>query len=352
VLLKYVRKKMNTLYNIYNIKSTKYGRNFMSTVLAQRIALFLLVLLCCSCSKENAKIYSGYVEAKLLYLSNPHGGKLQELPVSRGQAIKTSQKLFVLDPNPEQLDFENSQSAINEAVSNLKNLETGMRSTEIAAIEAQIEQVTKELAFYEKEADRYKKLFGKGATSHKSYDEASRNYFTTKARLTRLQADLGTAKLPARPDLINAAMARVAGAKANSSKIDWILSQKSETSPQDGVIYDTYYDIGEYVPPGKAIVSLLVPNNIKVIFYVPQSDLSHLTVNQSLELRCDNCNASVPAKIQFISQVAEYTPPVIYSENSREKLVFKVEAAFSSPSSTALLPGQPVDIYLIAKKSS
>jgi HlyD family secretion protein len=50
--------------------------------------------------------------------------------------------------------------------------------------------------------------------------------------------------------------------------------------------------------------------------------------------------------VSYISPHAEYTPPVIYSQESRSKLVFMIEAVFDPGTSVNLHPGQPVDVHL------
>lgn len=65
-----------------------------------------------------------------------------------------------------------------------------------------------------------------------------------------------------------------------------------------------------------------------------------------MTLRCDGCGEPVAAKISFISQQAEYTPPVIYSREQRSKMVFLVEARPVPADAMRLRPGQPVDVSL------
>jgi HlyD family secretion protein len=48
--------------------------------------------------------------------------------------------------------------------------------------------------------------------------------------------------------------------------------------------------------------------------------------------------------VSFIYPQAEYTPPVIYSQDFRAKLIFMVEARFDPDTAKLLKPGQPVDV--------
>jgi len=95
-----------------------------------------------------------------------------------------------------------------------------------------------------------------------------------------------------------------------------------------------------------SVASLLPPGNVKARFYVPETSLGSITLGQDVQLRCDGCPGPVAAKISFVSQQAEYTPPVLYSKESRSKLVFLIEARTSPEDAARLHPGQPIDVTL------
>jgi HlyD family secretion protein len=120
----------------------------------------------------------------------------------------------------------------------------------------------------------------------------------------------------------------------------WRQEQKSVAAPVAGLVHDTYFVEGEWVPAGRPVASLLPPGNVKVRFYVPEAALSSMSLKKEIEVRCDGCTPA-QARISYISSQAEYTPPVLYSKESRHKLVFLVEARLES---SPLRPGQPVDV--------
>jgi HlyD family secretion protein len=144
---------------------------------------------------------------------------------------------------------------------------------------------------------------------------------------------------------------QVAGAEANVSALDaalaraeWDLSQKRQTAPVAGSVFDTLYREGEWVAAGRPVVALLPPQHVKVRTFVPQPWLGSIHVGDALEVRVDGAKEPYTAKVSFISPRAEYTPPVIYSRESREKLVFMVEGVFDAAAAAKLHPGQPVDV--------
>jgi HlyD family secretion protein len=108
--------------------------------------------------------------------------------------------------------------------------------------------------------------------------------------------------------------------------------------------------LGERVPAKIPVVSLLAPGDIKVVFFIPEPQLSLIKLDQQILIGCDHCATKIAAKVTFISPKAEFTPPVIYSEQSRSKLVYRIEARFAPEDQTKLHPGQPVDIFLNGQK--
>jgi HlyD family secretion protein len=134
---------------------------------------------------------------------------------------------------------------------------------------------------------------------------------------------------------IRTEMARVNAAETR-------LKRRKLVSTVNGSVQEIYFRPGEYVSAGRAVLSLLPPNNIKIRFFVPETLLPKVTLGQPVEIHCDGCKANVPARVTYISRTSEFTPPVIYSLEERSKLVYLVEARTGTPGE--LRVGQPVDV--------
>ena len=122
------------------------------------------------------------------------------------------------------------------------------------------------------------------------------------------------------------------------------LARRKLLSPVEGLVQQVYYRPGETVPVGRPIVSLLPPGNVKVRFYVAEPLLARVAIGDPIRFGCDGCPPDMEGKITFISRNAEYTPPVIYSMEERNKLVYLVEARPTDPK--ALRVGQPIDVTI------
>jgi HlyD family secretion protein len=133
------------------------------------------------------------------------------------------------------------------------------------------------------------------------------------------------------------------------AKAEWDLSQKRQNAPQAGLVYDTLFRVGEWVGPGRPVVALLPPNHVKVRAFVPETEIAKFRPGDPVRVTMDGGAQPLAGKISYISPKAEYTPPVIYSRETRDKLVFMIEILFEPSIGAQLHPGQPVDVELEAR---
>lgn len=133
-------------------------------------------------------------------------------------------------------------------------------------------------------------------------------------------------------------------AKANLEWSKTRLARRRASSPADGTVQEVYYRPGETVPPGRPVIALLPPGNLKIRFFTPEMLLPDVKYGQTVNVSCDGCGTGLTAKVSFIAKSAEYTPPVIYSREERAKLVFLIEARPAQPEKFRV--GQPVTVTL------
>jgi HlyD family secretion protein len=238
--------------------------------------------------------YSGYAEGELVYVASPIGGEVQTLAVQRGDQAKKGAPLFLLER-------EEEKAARLEAEETLRESRTRLDKANL-------------------DYNRAKSLRDKRVTSPEDFDTAQQ---------TLLAAQHNTA-------------ARQRGLE----QADWRYRQKEKTAPVSGLIYDTYYRPGEWVPPGTPVVSVLPPEYLKARFFVPEPDLGKFTIGAPVEIHLDGLPAPLPGRVSFVSPNAEYTLPIIYSRENRDKLVFLVEASLAPEHAARLHPGAPLEVHL------
>lgn len=325
-----------------NMASTKNTEAFFKR-LNRHFFLLLALLLICSCDKPSVKPYQGYVEGEFVYIASPLGGRLETLNARRGETVKQGDLLFALEHDLEEAVVREASQKYRQAMDRLANLEKGKRPSEIQAITAKLKSAQAGLELARLEYDRRVKLNRKQFISQETLDRARTEYDQMKRQVQSIGADLKTARLGARPDEIKAAQAEADAVSEQLVQARWNLDQKKQAARKEGLIFDTYYYSGEWVPPGRPVVSLLPPENIKVRFFVPEKVVGRLSPGEKVWVSLDG-GGRVPAAIAFISPRAQYTPPVIYSSQTRAKLVFMIEATVEPADALRLHPGQPVDV--------
>ena len=287
--------------------------------------------------------YLGYVEGETSLIAPPVAGRLVERPVDRGGQVKKGDLLFVIDPVLAKAEVARTEGALAESQARYENLLKGKRQEEKDVTTLQRKETEAALVMAEIELKRQTELVTKGYSTRKDYEQADSQARQLRSRAASLGAQERVNELAARPDEIAAAKAMVDQNQANLDQARKRLDDLMPVAPEDGLIENTFFNIGEWVPAGTPVVSLLPPFRVKLRFYVPEEDVAHARMGQEVSFTCDSCPPDLKAKIIYISPRSEFTPPVIYSQTARTKLVFLVEAR-PDATQAKLSPGMPVTV--------
>lgn len=310
----------------------------------KRLLVGLLAVGLAGCQRSGSERVQGYVEGEYVYVASPLAGQLDTLAVQRGQQVKKGDLLFVLENGSEKAQRDEAARKLAQAQSNLEDAKRGMRPSELDALKAQLQQAEAASVWSSQEFDRQEKLVRTGASAKQELDRTRAARDQDGQRVEQLRADLRTAQLGSREDQIAAAAAAVRAQEAALAQAEWALAQKTQASPAAGLVFDTLYRQGEWVPAGRPVAALLPPENIKVRAFVPEPRIGSIRQGQAVRVFVDGVDAPYEGRVSFLSPQAEYTPPVIYSQESRGKLVFMVEAVFPPEVAARLHPGQPLDV--------
>jgi HlyD family secretion protein len=307
---------------------------------------FLFMALLAGCQSAEEEKFQGYVEGEPVLVAAQQSGQLTSLMVQRGDEVKSGTPLFSQDQATEAASVSQAQAQLAQAQAQQSNLATGKRPPEIAVIEAQLKDAEARRTLSAEQLARQQALVAKGFVSAESLDQARTQLARDQAGVAQMRAQLASARLPGRKEERAGAQAQVLASQAALEQSTIRLEQKSQVAPVSGQVQDIYYRTGEWAAPGQPVVSILPAENIKVRFFVPESTLGALRTGQAVAIHCDGCPATVPATIRFISTTAEYTPPVLFSEKNRHRLVYLVEAWPQPKDAAQLHPGQPVSVTL------
>lgn len=286
----------------------------------------------------------GYVEGDYVRVGSPSAGTLDSVAVREGDHVAAGAPLFALDTLIERAARDQAQADLARAESQLADLTKGKRPDELKAIAEQKAQAQASLRLSEATLKRQSALAKSDFASRAALDQANAAVAADRAQVRRLDAEYRVATLGARPDEIAAQEALVGQKRLELAKAEKRLADLAPVAPAEAEVEKVYYRKGEVVPAGGPVVSLLPPGNVKLVFFLPEPRLGALKVGDTVRYSCDSCQKG-EARVSFVSTQSEYTPPVIYSVESRDKLVFRIEArGVSMP--LGLHPGQPVDVIL------
>ena len=304
-----------------------------------------------ACGDKPEPAWSGYAEGDYVYVAAPLAGTLSVLHVQSGQQVARGKPLFALEAQSEQAARAEAQARLAAAGFQAANIEKGKRPPELAVQQAQLAQARSQVLLAQRDFNRRAAIVETGAISRADFDASRTALEQARAHVSELEAALQVGRLPARGDERAAADAQVEAARQVLRQNEWREQQKQQAAPADGVVSDTFFRAGEFVAAGQPVLALLPPGNIKARFYVAEPELPTVALGQTVRLSCDGCGNAIDARVSFIATQPEYTPPVIYSNAQRSKLVFLVEARPLQPADAARLrPGQPLDVRAAAKR--
>lgn len=270
----------------------------------KRALAMLFVLFLGACGKADDPAWLGYAVGDNAFVAAPLAGWVAKLAVQRGDSVKTGQLLFTLDDTSQASARDQALAAI------------ALADGQMSEAEASLELARKELV-------RQSGLLRDSAGTKQNYDVTKASYDQAMAKVAQIGAQ--------------AAQARAALANAS-----YLLSERDVIARASGRVEDVFFRAGEYAPAMTPVISILPPENVYVRFFVPETQFARVKLGQKVAISCDGCPSGITATIRFIAQQEEFTPPVIFSIGSREKLVFKIEAR--APGGLKLNPGEPVQV--------
>lgn len=297
------------------------------------------------CQDAETGRLQGYAEAEYVYVSSPVGGTLGRLLVRRGDRVDPGAGLFVLERAREAAAVKEAEARVSEAESRLADARKGIRPSELESLRAQLRQAEASLTLSRREYGRLDQLVRSGASARDELDRARAALESDLALRDRIRADLVTGELGAREDLVAAAAEAAAAQEAALTQARWNHDQKSQAAPAGGLVFDALFREGEWVPAGRPVVALLPPENIRVRAFVPEERLGAVRHGDPARVHVDGA-PPLDGRVSYISPQAEYTPPVIFSRETRSKLVYLIEISFDGDTAARLHPGQPVEVEL------
>jgi HlyD family secretion protein len=277
---------------------------------------------------------SGYIEAENLYLAAPQSGTLATISAVEGGRVAAGQALFTIDPAT--LSAQGEQARAGEVAAR----------TQIASAAASAQQAQSEANAAAASAERARRDLARleAVRRDDAAAVAGKDLDAARAALREANARVAAARdtANARRAQVDVARAQAAQAGGGTREVAIRVGQLSPAAPSNGRVQDVFYQRGEWVPANQPVVSLIPDDKVKLRFFVPEREVARYRPGRRVRFACDGCATGLIAVIRFVSARPEFTPPVIFSRDSRDTLVFMVEALPDKPA--GLNPGLPVDV--------
>ena len=295
-----------------------------------------------------APLAVGYVEGEFVLLAPIDVSQVTELSVKRGDRVESGSVIATLDEGDALIAVAQAEAGLAQAEAQLADIKIGKRPEEIAVLEATLRSAKAQSEESARVLARISDLYKRGTATKAQLDEATTQVEVGEAAISQAEANLAVAHLPARPEVIKAVENQVKQARATLDQANWRLSKRRITAPTAGRIDDVIRNPGDLAGPSAPVVSLLPDGAVKLKVYVPEGSFSSVAAGDVLAVNCDGCKPGLTARVSYVSPDPEFTPPVIYSLETRQKLVYLVEAR-PEGDATSLQPGLIVDVSLSAQ---
>jgi HlyD family secretion protein len=280
--------------------------------------MMLSALLLAACGQRNDYL-QGYAEADYIFVAPQDPGLVSTLAVREGAEVKAGAPLFTLNP-------ERAEASYQAAEAQGRTNRARVAAQAVAEAEANAQLAARDF-------ERTRALYERNFVAKVKLDQDRSRLDAARAEVQRVRAERSTA---VQEDAAAAAQADLARTQ---------LHDRAIAAPVAGRVERIFLRPGEYASPGEPVLALLPPGNLKIRFFAPEKMLSQLRLGQEVAYSCDGCPQGLTARIFFIASEAQFTPPIIYSVEEREKLVYLVEARPKRPE--RLRPGQPLDVRVL-----
>ncbi len=288
---------------------------------------------------DKAAVLHGYAEGKFVMLAPETTGRIKAVAAAEGAHVEADAVLFQLEDTAEQAAFEAARAAAEAAGARYDDAAAGGRQQEIAAARDQLQQARATADRARKDQTRAQELFNSGNTPKAQLDAAIAAAETANARVAELRQRLTLVELPAREDQLRSLTAGAREAAARAQGAADALRRRAVMAPAAGKVERLVRHAGDLASPTMPVVRFLPDGQMIAVLYIPAPRLAQTPVGTRLAITCDGCPADARAEITMIAGEPEFTPPVIYSDAERARLVFRAEArltGFAPPPGTPL----------------
>jgi HlyD family secretion protein len=273
-------------------------------------------------------------------------GRVVRVLAQEGQMVRAGETVAFLAQPTLPADIEGRRARLAAAEAQLRNLERGARTAEIEAAEADLRTAEAEAVRAARDLNRLQSLLDAGAISGQQLDAARAAAQVAAGRRDAAREALRLMRQGSRPELVSAARAEVASARAAVQSAERTAGDLTLTAPVNGVVVSRNAEPGEVINPGQSVVTIADPTRPFVRIYVNQRSLPLIRRGGAASVTLDAFpDRRFPGQVAAINPRAEFTPRVALTEDEREDLLFGVKVELTDASGM-LKAGLPVTVRI------
>ena len=277
---------------------------------------------------------NGRIEAVEIDIAARTAGRLVDVIVKEGDFVNVGQVVA-------RMDIEQLNAQKREAVAQLTRAQIGVktaqsllvqRHAERSAAAATVAQYEVQLQSAQKRLGRSQQLSVSGTVSEQTLDDdraraegAVATVDAAKAQMAASDAAIATGEAQ-----VLDAQAAVQAAEATLARIDADLNDSELKAPRSGRVQYIVARPGEVIAAGGRVLNMLDVGDVYMTFFLGTEDAGRIPVGSEARIILDAAPQYViPARISFVSDVAQFTPKTVETQEERSKLMFRVRAQVS-----------------------
>lgn len=244
---------------------------------------------------------NGRIEADEIDIDTKFAGRIAELFADEGSLVSAGQVVARMDTRDLQESLRKAQEQVGQAQKLLDESQSNL------------EQQRTQVTLSKQELDRTQSLLANGYATHELFDQR------------RQQMDAATAALNAATSRVAQAEHALAAARQDVALLNVNIADNALIAPRDGRIQYRIANVGEVLPAGGKVFSMLDVGYVYMDVYLPTTDAGKAVVGTDARIVLDAYpNVAIPAKVTFIATQAQFTPKAVETKSERDKLMFRI----------------------------
>lgn len=291
----------------------------------------------------------GNVDIRQVSLAFNASERVADILAHEGDAVVKGQVLARLDTEILRLNMEQTKAQIAAQEQALLRLTNGTRPEEIEQYRARLQSAQARVNLSAQEYQRLSsaaKASGGQAVSAQSVDEARAQLQVAEAGLAEIQQALNLAVIGPRAEDIAQARAQLQGLRAQLALQEHQLTLAELKSPTNAVVRSRLLEPGDMASPQRPVFLLALTSPKWVRAYVREADLGYVRPGGKALVTIDSRpNQPLTGQIGYISDVAEFTPKTVQTEELRTALLYEIRIYVDDPDNVMRM-GMPATVTI------